>query len=300
MERRHLEAFVAVAEELHFGRAARRLHLSQPAVTQAIKGLEEEVGVTLLERTRRSVQVTVAGVHFLRWARDALASMARATEEAREVARGVRGHLAIAFSGALSLYPLPTTLSDFQRKTPKVHIAIEQMGTRSQCQAIAEGRCDFGCTFLTPELSHFPELHAERWELSPLWAVLPSTHPLCGRDSLSLEELHREVIIILSHQEEPLLWQMFGSIAGQPAERFLEVDQLDAMLSLVACGLGISMAPRRITTLQHQGVCYVPLVPTIDIQIWALWSHQNNNPALRGMLECMGFGASSGADEVSV
>ena len=145
MELRHLRYFVAVAEELHFHRAAARLHISQPPLSQQIRALERELGVALLERNRRRVELTAAGASFLHDAREILDSVDRAGERARRIARGELGSLSIGFVGsAMFSAALPTILRDFRASYPDVELSLRELQTAEQLHAIMAGRIDVG------------------------------------------------------------------------------------------------------------------------------------------------------------
>src|SRR5580693_1592174 len=145
MELRHLRYFLAVAEELHFHRAATRLHISQPPLSQQIRALERELGVTLLSRNRRRVALTAAGEAFLDDARSILAAVERASERARGIARGSLGTLAIGFVGSAMFSPkLPQILREFRARHPDVELVLRELPTTVQLAALAAGELDVG------------------------------------------------------------------------------------------------------------------------------------------------------------
>jgi DNA-binding transcriptional LysR family regulator len=145
MELRHLRYFVAVAEELHFTRAAERLHLGQPPLSQQIQALEAELGVALFMRTRRKVSLTVAGERFLLRAREILAAAAEAADEARRAARGEMGELRVGFTASLSMTSFfPALIYDYRLHYPQVALTLREMFSEDQCQALIGGKLDVG------------------------------------------------------------------------------------------------------------------------------------------------------------
>src|SRR5512134_85731 len=144
MELRHLRYFVTVAEELHFGRAARRLHLSQPPLSMQIKSLEQQIGTPLLLRTQRRVELTAAGEAFLREAREILGRVGSATEAARRAARGETGELAVGFVSIADYSILPPALREFRLRNPGIRLVLREATTDVQLRDLIEERADLG------------------------------------------------------------------------------------------------------------------------------------------------------------
>src|SRR4051812_12451920 len=144
MELRHIRTFVVLAAELHFGRAARKLRVAQSAVSQTLRGLEEEMGVVLLSRTKRHVSLTPAGAQFLEYARASLSQLEQGTAAARHVARGDEGELRLSFTLMSALTLLPRAVAKFQKAYPRVRLVISPGGSVEQLEAIRQGRCDVG------------------------------------------------------------------------------------------------------------------------------------------------------------
>ena len=144
MELRHLRYFVVVAEELHFRRAAERLHMSQPPLSQQIRALEEEVGATLLLRNQRKVELTAAGAAFLERAREILAPVEDAARQARRVQRGEVGRLAVGFVGSAMYSFVPELLRAFREQSPDIALRLHELGTSEQLRQLEDGRLDVG------------------------------------------------------------------------------------------------------------------------------------------------------------
>src|SRR5262245_26825869 len=193
MELRHLRYFVVVAEELHFRRAAERLHMSQPPLSQQIRALEAEVGATLLLRNQRKVELTAAGAAFLERAREILAAVEDAALEARRVQRGEVGRLAIGFVGSAMYSFVPDLLRAFRERYPDIQLRLQELGTSEQLRQLENGRLDVGF-MRTP--STRPELRAETVLEERVVAALPDAHPLAARARLRLTDLEGQPLVL--------------------------------------------------------------------------------------------------------
>src|SRR3954453_15892050 len=201
MELRHLRYFVAVAEELHFGRAARRLQLAQPPLSRQIQGLEQELGVRLLERTKRHVELTPAGKVFLEHARKLLTEADHAVAAARRAARGEIGRLAIGFVGAATYSALPELLRVFHTRFPDVELVLYEMTSAHQHDALREGRIEVG--FVRPAIPD-DTLARRVARGEPLVAALPAGHRLARRDEpIPLSDLAGEPFILFPRDPRP-------------------------------------------------------------------------------------------------
>lgn len=192
MELRHIRYFVAVAEECHFGRAAERLHMAQPPLSQQIRQLEAEVGVTLLTRSTRKVELTTAGERYLEWARAILAAVDAAGDEAHRVAAGEIGRVAIGFTGSATYELLPPFSRVLRLDFPLLELDLKgEMLTPDQVVALEDRTLDLG--FLRPPVRH-PDLDVLVLRREPLIAVLPQTHDLAGKQAVRLSELRRRTV----------------------------------------------------------------------------------------------------------
>src|SRR5512133_1148541 len=186
IELRHLRYFVAVAEELHFGRAAQRLHIAQPGLSQQIQALESELGVSLLARTRRRVELTAAGQVFLDEGRRALAQVERAENLTRRAASGEIGRLTIGGTESATWVVLPELLRDFRRRYPNVDLAIREMPSPLQLEALRNGEIDVG--FVRPPVGT-DGLVARTILEERLGILLPKAHPLAKRSEIPIRVL---------------------------------------------------------------------------------------------------------------
>ena len=194
MELRHLRYFVAVAEERHFGRAAERLHIAQPPLSQQIRRLETELGVTLLHRTTRSVEVAPAGEVLLARAKEVLAAVDDAVEDTRRAARGEFGRLAIGFTGSATYALLPRLAAALRSALPGVVLDLRgELLTPAQVARLLDGSLDLGV--LRPPVRE-RALCVEVVRSDPLIAVLPEGHRLAAADAVPLEELADEPFVV--------------------------------------------------------------------------------------------------------
>jgi DNA-binding transcriptional LysR family regulator len=243
MELRHLRYFVAVAEELHFGRAALRLHLAQPPLSQQIRKLEEILGHQLFTRTSRAVKLTSAGEVFLDRARRTLRNVQDDIEEARSIGRGEAGVLQVGFVGSSMLTPLPGMLEHYRRQYPKVTLRLHESFTSLVVQQLVNGALDVG--FLRDGVQA-EGLDIEILFSEPLIAVLPANHPLAKRKSISAGDLKDEPFVMFppvagSHAYEK--WLSLCDESGFRPRVVQEAPQWLTILRLVGAGLGVTIAP---------------------------------------------------------
>ena len=260
IELRHLRYFAAVAEELHFGRAARRLGMAQPPLSQQIGRLEEMMGCALFTRRPR-VALTPAGEVLLAVARRSLAQVAQGVETTRRAGRGEAGVLTVGFAASVMLAPLPAMIRAFRTRHPGVELRLRELSTSAQVQALAEGAIDLG--FLR-EPAPDPEIVCEPLVREPFVAVLPPAHPLAGRPGISLEELAEEPFVHFPREVAPTLHDQVMALCRQAgfAPRVVQVAQeWLTIVGLVESGLGVSLAPASFRRLRWGGVRYVPLTP---------------------------------------
>ena len=200
MELRHLRYFVAVAEELHFRRAAERLHMSQPPLSQQIRRSRRRSGATLLLRNQRKVELTAAGVAFLARAREILDAVEDAAREARRVQRGEVGRLAVGFVGSAMYSFVPELLRAFRDETPDIALRLHELGTTEQLRQLEDGRLDVGFVRLRGPR---PGLALETVMDEPVVVALPDVHPLAQRPRLRLSDLEGEPLVLLAPAGSP-------------------------------------------------------------------------------------------------
>src|SRR5215470_3827007 len=206
MELRHLRYFVAVAEELHFGRAAARLHIAQPPLSRQIRDLEREVGTPLFERVARGVQLTPAGRAFLPEARLTLAQAARAQRTAERAARGEVGRLRVGFVEAATYSRvLPEVLGFFRMHLPNIGISLFEMDAHAQADAFRDGRIDLGLLHSVPADAD-RLLHVEHVYTDPMIAAVPGTHRVARQTRIALGAFAAESFVLFPRTDAPRLY----------------------------------------------------------------------------------------------
>jgi DNA-binding transcriptional LysR family regulator len=243
IELRHLRYFVTVAEELHFGRAALRLHLAQPPLSQQIRKLEEILGHRLFTRTSRAVRLTAAGEVFLDRARRTLRTVGEDIAEARSVGRGEIGSLRVGFIGSGMLTPLPAMLGRYRRKHPKVDLQLREAMSSQLVQWLLDGTVDVG--FLRDGGPH-QGLEVETLFSEPFVAVLPANHHLAGRKSISAAALREEPFVFFPQAAGRVAYDKPISICEEHGFRPRIVQEAPHWLTvmrLAGAGLGVSIAP---------------------------------------------------------
>lgn len=265
VELRHLRYFVAVAEECHFGRAAERLHIAQPPLSQQIKALEGELGVVLLTRSTRKVELTAAGSRYLERARAVLASVEEAGAEAVRVDAGEIGRVSVGFTGSATYELVPTLTRALAADLPEVELELRgEMLTPDQVNALVEGSLDIG--FLRPPVRQ-PDLDVWLLRREPLIAVLPEAHPLAAAETVRLADLRDEPFICYpSHHRSVVYEAVFDACqrAGFRPSEVVEVAETSTLVVFVAAGLGVALVPASVQHLKITGATYRALAGTTE------------------------------------
>ena len=258
IELRLWRQFIAVAEELHFGRAARALHMTQPPLTQAIAQLERLLGARLFERTKRSVRLAPAGEVLLPQARELLARAQALPVQARAAAGGELGRLRIAFVSTVGFALLPQWLRAFRARHPQVQMELIEATGDVQQEAFARGAIDAGFMLHSPGfapqgLSHLQVAH------EPLVLALPEAHPMAGLARLSLAAVLAEPLVIFPRRIVPSLHDAILGMyhaAGREPRIVQEAIQMQTIVNLVSAGLGLAWVPASVREFQRGGVVY--------------------------------------------
>jgi len=259
MELRHLRYFVAVAEELHFTRAADRLNISQPPLSQRIMQLERELQVTLFERTRRRVELTAVGSHFLECARAVLAQLDAGVEAARQIARNESGRLVIGWEPLVELGSGPGVIHTIGEQYPAIRVETKTLVPADLIRALGEGRID-AAFVSSPEPDDALTVHV--LEREPLVAVLPEGHRLANRGAIAVSELAAECHVRLAPHVAPALAKSVTALWAREAAapvRELEVDTPLSMLRLIGRGAGVAMLPASVSNVEISGCAFRPL-----------------------------------------
>ena len=288
MELRHLRYFVAVAEELHFGRAAARLHVAQPALSQQIIHLERELGVLLLARTKRRVALTEPGRLFLAEARRALAQVALAVEVARGAEAGEVGRLRIGYVDSALWGALPEAIGAFRERYPRVTLTLLERLPTQQLEGLRRGDLDVAIGPPPPATAPVETaLVAEE----PVVVALPAAHPLARRDAVPLAELAGEPWLLVPARVPSRLRNIAlgaAAAAGFTPRVAQEARELDALVALVSAGLGVTLVPVSVSRVARPGVAFRPLAgETLAFRLVALWRRGATRPALATFLEVL-------------
>ena len=284
VETRLLYQFIAVAEELHFNRAAQRLHMAQPPLSQAIQRLENEVGEQLFDRTNRRVVLTPAGVIFLKSAKKVLNLLDESIEQARRVAQGIEGHITLTFINIAPYSSLLQVLQRFRSESPGISFSIQEATTQEQIEALEQGRADLG--FMRSPGRTAPRLQFEPILRELIVAALPATHPLASKDTIPLAALQGDAFV-LSHR---CLGQGFHDqiiqlckSAGFLPQISQQAKQLQTLVALVAAGFGVALLPASLAQNQREDVVFRPIeVDAPDelrhIYLFMAWSERLSSP----------------------
>jgi len=256
LDLRRVHTFVAVAEELHFGRAARRLGIVQPAVSQHIRHLEDEIGTPLLVRTSKRVGLTEAGRVFLADARRLLRESETAKETARRAGAGETGSLRVGFIDSVTWSLVPTLVRAFRKRHPGVTLAIASMSRREQAEALARGELDAA---LLPEPVDGKDFLLTRLAEAPLIAALAPRHPLATNRSIDIGSLAGEPFLFFPPQNLTRLVELAFEAcarAGFVPRVVQELRELDTILALVSAGVGVTLLPAWFRGHVRPGVAY--------------------------------------------
>jgi DNA-binding transcriptional LysR family regulator len=273
-EMRQLRYFIAVAERLHFGRAAAALHISQPPLSRAIRSLEASLGVALFARTRRRVELTPEGARLLEEARRTLAQLQRVVLELRGMAAGEQGRLRIGFVSLADFGVLPGLLKAYKAARPGVALALREMLSPEQAAALMAGELDFG--LLLPPLPETAVLEHLVVQREYFVAALPAQHRLAKeRGRLAMSALAGESFVMVPRGIAPGLYDIVAGLAARAGISLniaQEAIQMQTVVSLVSSGLGAAIVPASLANLGRRGVVYRPLADRHPaLELWLAW-----------------------------
>ncbi len=286
MELRALRYFVTLAEELHFGRAAKRLSMTQPPLSQAILGLERELGVRLFERTRRRVALTHSGAAFLEEARATLSRAAKAVEAAQRAERGEAGRLALGYLAATAYTFLPLVLRDFSRAAPGVKLELRELTLPQQLEALR--REDIQVGLLRPPVAD-AELASETILEEPFVLALPARHALAALRRVPARRLAGEAFVMFPREPGFVYHDLvmgFCLRSGFSPRVAQEANQTHTVIGLVSAGIGVALVPASAQRIGLHGVVYRPLREATPASRTAVaWRRLDTSPLLRGFLD---------------
>ena len=286
MELRHLRYFSVLADELHFGRAAQRLAISQPPLSVAIRQLEESVGARLFDRNNKAVRLTPAGQALRASARRLLRQAEEAALEARDVAAGSAGQLRIGFVGAMLYRGLPQALRAFQAQHPAVRISLAELNSGEQITELLHDRLDLA--FM--HTARMPQDLSRRLLLTePFVACLPASHALARKRVLGPADLREQPFVLFARASSPDYHERILSIcagAGFLPEVRHEVRHWLAVVSLVAQGLGVALVPQAMQRSALKGAVFRPLEGvTAQSEAYGVWRSGPQNVLVEGLLD---------------
>ena len=263
IELRLWRQFLAVAEELHFGRAAQRLHMTQPPLTQAIALLEAHLGLRLFDRTKRSVQLTVAGAALVPEARDLLARAQALPGFARASADGEAGRLRLAFVSTVGFELLPQWVRGFRALYPQVQLELIEATGEKQLLALERADIDAGFMLHSPGFAP-PALASQLIGREPLVLAMPEQHALAAADAPDWAQVLEEPLVIFPRRIVPSIHDAIFAMyhgAGRSPQVAQEAIQMQTIVNLVAAGLGVAWVPDSVRQFQRSGVVYRALEP---------------------------------------
>lgn len=259
MKLHFLRYFVVLAEELHFGRAAQKLAITQPPLSTAIQSLEEELGVKLFVRDSKRVELTAAGLAFLDEARHVLERVDRASSVAQMAAQGIHGRIEVGVTGSLLYREVPAMVQAFQRHMPGVSVVLREMSTAEQVDELIRGRLDIGfvnAATVPPQLQSLP-LKSDSFVL-----CLPTQHPKAHRSSVQLKDFAQEQFVMFSREVAPAHHDNVIAIfsrAGIHPKTVHAARQWLTVIAMVSKGMGVSIVPKSLTNTHMHGVKFVAL-----------------------------------------
>ena len=284
MELRHLRYFAAVAETRHFGRAAERLHLAQPALSQAIRQLEKELGTALFTRTTRHVSLTPAGEFLLGEATRVLDAVEDSVRGVRRIAEGRLGLVRIAFTGTAAFTELPRIARAVERDLPGVALEVHaDLLTPAQTAGLLDGSLDIG--ILRPPVSG-DGLALRTIEIEPLVLAAPADHRLATEPVVAMADLRTEGFILFAGSHSAVNDAVLRSCteAGFAPRKEHEAPGTAALLALVAAGLGIALVPASVRALPLAGVVFRDVTDSATVELACAWREDADSPLVRAVL----------------
>jgi DNA-binding transcriptional LysR family regulator len=294
-----LRCFVTVAEELHFGRAAARLNMTQPPLSRQIQVLEHIIDAPLLERTSRSVKLTPAGRSFLPEARRILKLAESASQVARRIALGKTGSLKIGFTEAAAYGFLPELIAACRARLPEIDFSLKEMVSGDQFEALASGQIDAG--LLRPPIAR-PELASRRVVAEPLLAAIPKKHPLASAETVAIRDFDDQPFVMYSPYESRYFHDLLVALFTQAdiLPRYVQhLSQIHSILAMVRAGLGLAIVPAAAASLKIADVRLRPLKlrTKTPVELFLVWRRDDESPLLSSLVEIAGeLAARDGGD----
>jgi DNA-binding transcriptional LysR family regulator len=294
MDLRQLQQFVAVAEELHFGRAAERLGMTQPPLSQAILRLESEIGLKLFERSKRSVALTPGGRQWLEHVYRLLADADRLVSTARTLSEGRTGTLHLSFVSISSFRFLPELLRNYKEKYPRVDLVLREATSDVQIADIVNRACDVGIVVLSSQLGSNDGIRWARITREPLMAAIPTRLIEDGAIELvggkiDISQLSQFSVVTVPRHTAPALYDNIAEYYHRNGIRpriVQEANQMQTVVSLVSAGIGVAIVPEALRNFRREGVSYVDLAhdpPMIETAL--IWRNDPVGPVVRSFID---------------
>lgn len=284
-EIRHLRYFVAVAEELSFSKAAVRLHMSQPPLSQQIKALEDDLGVQLLERSRREVRLTEAGKIFLNESRTILASLRSAVGATIRAAEADGGNVKIGFVTSALLDVLPSLLARMSKSFPEIELSVYDMSSRDQVEALMQERLDIGIVHSIPAIAAFNKLPIYS---EPFILAIPEGHELEKEEKITAADLEKYRIIGFSREHSPSLYDAQLACCLAKGFRPTLVHQARTpftVFQLIRSGLGISIVPKPYSRLPFPGIVFKDVDNSAGhLHLYAVWRDEISSELIKKVI----------------
>ena len=287
VELRHLRYFTAVAEEMNFGRAAERLHIAQPSLSQQIRRLESLIGVELFDRSGRTISLTPAGEALAGRTRRTFEDVDAAVTAARDAASGIIGRLAIGFVEMAAIGLVPEAVRRYRDSHPRVTLELRELPVRTQIEELLRGHLDLG--FVRAEPGH-RDLIVERVLKEGFVAAVPAGHRFAGSAGMRPDEVLAEPLIVIERDQLPGLYDETMAIArasGVAVDIAQQTTSILSTLGLVSAGLGIALLPASARDLAFSGVSYVSIEPSPTTAILAVRHRESRSPQIEPFLQSM-------------
>jgi len=285
-ELKQLHYFLVLADELHFGRAAKRLHMTQSPLSRQIQMLEHTLQFPLFKRNNRSVQLTPAGHAFRAEARQILSLAENAVSVARRHSQGQAGRLRMGFTAGSSYRHLPRLLAYSSRELKELEIVLEEMVTVQQVEALQANQIDLA---LGRQQPNQPDLDGLCIAREQLLLAVPEDHSLARKNTVTLDDLRSEPIVTFSPKDGFYFYALIDSIFRrhnlQPTY-VQHVSQIHSMLALVSAGLGVALVPETAEALHFDGVALRRIkMPPVHADLYLVWKKSNTNPAVKTFVQ---------------
>jgi DNA-binding transcriptional LysR family regulator len=286
MELRQLRHFVTLAEEMHYGRAARRLFMTQPPLSASIQRLEAGLGVQLFERDSKRVSITPAGAALLVKAREIVSQAERTRDFAHAIAAGHAGHIEVGFTGILLYRGVAEILTRFRKSYPQVRLALQEISSQKQSELIRAGRLDAGFVntpVAPPGVASLAIFHDR------LVACLPADHRLAKRKSIDLSLLKDEPFVMFTREASPAYYDHLAAMcaaSGFQPRIEVEVLQVLSIVALVSAGMGVSVMPQSVARARLSSAVFVPVRgSSLRPSAFLIWPPDSSAPGLAALIE---------------